>query len=137
MALWVENEARRANRNLLLVNGLIVAVVVLVVAGNYRYCANFVLGCKPVSATELDGIQSPDQRWHNFVTVAGSKSVSTGFQDVEKRTQNGQVISTEIKDEYILLRVGEKILMVKADPGKEKLEYSGELVSTTDQVRSD
>lgn len=38
MALWVENEARRANRNLLLVNGLIVAILVLIVAGNYHYC---------------------------------------------------------------------------------------------------
>ena len=135
MALWVENEARRANRNLLLVNGGILAIIILVIAGNYRYCANFVLGCKPVSAAELAGIQSPDQQWHNFVTVTGSKSVSTGYQDVEKRTQNGQVISTEIKDEYILLRVGEKILLVKADPGKEKLEYSGELVATTDRVK--
>lgn len=137
MALWVENEARRANRNLLLVNGLIVAVLVLVVAGNYRYCANFVLGCKPVSAAELAGIQTPDQKWHNFVTVTGTKSVSTGFQDIEKRTQNGQVVSTEVKDEYVLLRVGEKILLVKALPGKEKLEYSGALEYTTNPVKED
>ena len=47
------------------------------------------------------------------------------------------MVSTEIKDEYILLRVGEKILLVKADPGKEKLEYSGELVATTDSVKED
>ena len=63
--------------------------------------------------------------------------MNTGYQDVVKHTQNGQVISTEIKDEYILLRVGEKILLVKADPGKEKLEYSGELVATTDRVKED
>jgi len=137
MALWVENEARRANRNLLLVNGLIVAVLALIVAGNYRYCANFVLGCKQVSAAELAGIQSPDQQWHNFVTVTGSKSVSTGFQDVEKRTQNGRLVSTEVKDEYVLLRVGEKLLLVKAPPGKEQLEYSGALEYTTDPVKEE
>src|SRR5205807_5668391 len=102
-----------------------------------RYCANFVLGCKPVSAAELAGIKSPDQQWHNFVTVTGSKSVSTGYQEVEKRTQNGQVVSTEIKDEYVLLRVGEKLLLVKAPPGKEQLEYSGELEYTTDRVKED
>src|SRR6476661_310022 len=137
MALWVENEARRANRNLLLVNGLIVAVLILVVAGNYRYCANFVLGCKPVSAAELAGLQSPDEQWHNFVTVTGTKSVSTGFQDVEKRTQGGTVVSTEIKDEYVLLRVGEKLLLVKAPPGKEQLEYSGALEYTTNPVKEE
>jgi hypothetical protein len=137
MALWVENEARRANRNLLLVNGLIVAVLVLIVAANYRYCANFVLGCKRMSAMELAGIQSPDQQWHNFVTVTGTKSANTGYQDVEKRTESGRVVSTEIKDEYVFLRVGKKILLVKASPGKEQLEYSGELEPTTDLVKDD
>lgn len=137
MALWVENEARRANRNLLLVNGLIVAVLVLIVAANYRYCANFVLGCKPVSAAELAGIQSPDQQWHNFITVAGSKSASTGYQDVEKHMQGSTVVSTEVKDEYVLLRVGQKVLLVKAPPGKEQLEYSGALEYTTDPVKED
>src|SRR5207253_4960667 len=47
------------------------------------------------------------------------------------------VVSTEIKDEYVLLRVGEKILLVKAPPGKEQLEYSGELDPIADQVRDD
>ena len=56
MALWVENEARRANRNLLLVNGGILAVIVLIIAGNYRYCANFVLGC-PIDLNRRAG-------WH-------------------------------------------------------------------------
>jgi hypothetical protein len=137
MALWVENEARRANRNLLITNGLIVAGLILIVAANYRYLANFVLGCQTVSNAELAGITSADQRWRNFVTVTGTKSVSTGYQDVEKRTQNGQVVSTEIKDEYVLLRVGEKILLVKAPPGRQQLEYSGELEYTTDPVKED
>lgn len=137
MALWVENEARRANRNLLVVNGLIVAVLVLIVAGNYRYCANFLLGCQSVSNADLAAIASPDQRWRNFVTVTGSKSVSTEYRDIVNHMQNGRVVSTEVKDEYILLRAGEKILLVKAPPGKEKLEYSGELVATTDRVKDD
>jgi len=137
MALWVENEARRANRNLLLVNGVILAVLVLTVAANYRYCANFVLGCTPVSIAELAGLKSPDQKWHNFVTVTGTKSVTTGYQDVENHMQGDRVVSTDIKDEYFLLRVGEKILLVKADPGKEQLEYSGQLEYTTDPVKAD
>lgn len=130
MALWVENEARRANRNLFLFNGLIVAVLVLIIGTNYRYCANFLLGCQPVSNTELAGITSPEQRWRNFVTVTGTKAVTTGYQDIVKHMRNGQVTSTEIKDEYVFLRVGEKLLLVKAPPGKEQLEYSGELETT-------
>jgi uncharacterized protein DUF6709 len=137
MALWVENETRRANRNLLVCNGLIVAVMVLILAANYRYCANFLLGCQQVSNAELAGITSPDQRWRNFVTVTGTKAVSSGYQDIVKHMENGRVVSTEVKDEYVFLRVGEKLLLVKAPPGGEKLEYSGELVATTSQVTDD
>jgi Family of unknown function (DUF6709) len=137
MALWVENETRRANRNLLLCNGLIAAVMVLILAANYRYCANFLLGCQPVANAELAGITSPDQRWRNFVTVTGTKAVNSGYQDIVKHMQNGRVVSTEVKDEYVFLRVGDKLLLVKAPPGGEKLEYSGELVTTTSQVADD
>jgi hypothetical protein len=137
MALWVENEARRANRNLLLVNGGILAIIILVIVGNYRYCANFVLGAQSISSAELAALTSPEQRWRNFVSVSGTKSVNTEYQDVVNHMEGSRVVSTEIKDEYIFLRVGEKILLVKADPGKEKLEYSGELVATTDRVKED
>lgn len=137
MALWVENEARRANRNMLLVNGGMLAVLILIVAGNYRYCANFVLGCQSISNTELAALTSPEQRWRNFISVTGTKSFNTEYQDVVNHMEGSRVVSTEVKDEYIMLRVGEKILLVKAAPGKEKLEYSGELVPTTDQVKED
>jgi len=137
MALWVENEARRANRNLLLVNGGILAVLILIVAANYRYCANFVLGSQSISSAELAALTSQDQRWRNFVSVSGTKSASTGYRDEVNHMDGGRVVSTEIKDEYIFLRVGEKILLVKAVPDKEKLEYSGELVATSDQVKED
>src|SRR5882762_3115296 len=137
MALWVENEARRANRNLLMVNGGMLAVLFLIVAVNYRYCANFVLGSQSVSGAELAALTSPEQRWRNFISVSGTKSVNTDYRDVVNHMEGSRVVSTEIKDEYILLRVGEKILLVKAESGKEKLEYSGELVATTDRVRED
>lgn len=139
MALWVEAEARRANRNLILVNGLIAALVILTVAVNSRYCANFLLGCEPISATELATLKSPDQRWRNFVKVSGTKYFNTGYRDIVNHVEkaSGRVISTDVKDEYIMLRVAEKILLVKAPPGSERLEYSGELVPTTDQVDSD
>jgi hypothetical protein len=137
MALWVENEARRANRNLLLVNGGMLAVIILIVAANYRYCANFVLGCQSISSAELAALTSPEQRWRNFVSVSGTKSVSAGYQDIVNHMENGRLVSTEIKDEYVYLRVGEKILLVKAPPGKEQLEYSGALEYTTDPVKQD
>ena len=94
MALWVENEARRANRNLLLVNGGMLAVLILIVAANYRYCANFVLGSQSISNAELAGITSPEQRWRNFVSVSGTKSANTGYRDVVNHMDGDRVTST-------------------------------------------
>ena len=135
--MWVENEARRTNRNLFLVNGLIAGVLVLIVVLNYRYCVNFFLGCQPISAAELASLKSADQRWRNFVTVSGDKQAKTGYRDIEEKTQSGQVVSREVKDEYVFLRVGgSEILLVKAPPGEGKLEYSGELVPTAEEVEA-
>jgi hypothetical protein len=113
------------------------AIIILVIAGNYRYCADFVLGAQSISSAELAALTSPEQRWRNFVSVSGTKSLNTEYRDVVNHMEGSRVVSTEIKDEYIFLRVGEKILLVKAEPGKEKLEYSGELVATTDRVKED
>src|SRR5260221_9484867 len=139
MAFWVENQARRAKRNLLWTNGLIVALLLAAVGVQYQYCANFVLGCARVDASEIAGLTSATQRWRNFVTVRGSKSASSGFADTIKHVEKGtsRVTSTEVSDEYIYLKVGDKILLVQAPPGKEELEYSGELVPTRDQVTND
>jgi hypothetical protein len=136
--MWVENEARRANRNLLVMNGLIAAVILVIVGVNYRYCVNFFLGCQPISAAELANLKSADQRWRNFVTVTGDKQAKAGYRDIEEKTESGRVVSREVKDEYVFLRVGgSNILLVKARPGEGKLEYSGELVPTPEQVQTD
>lgn len=135
--MWIENETRRANRNLLMVNGVMGAVLVLIIAANFRYCANFVRGCEPVSATELAGLTSADQRWRNFVSVTGERSVKTGYQDIEERRRGGELVSSEVKAEYVFVRVGEKILLVKASPGESRLTYSGELVPIEQRLQDD
>ncbi|HEX7286869.1 MAG TPA: DUF6709 family protein [Candidatus Angelobacter sp.] len=139
MPSWVENEAMRANRNLLKVNGLILAGVLLVGGLEHRYLYNFFTGCARIDAYELASLTSPSQRTRNFVTVTGARAVRTGYRDVEQRVEKstGRVISSTVKDEYILLRTGGKLLLVKALPGAEKLDYSGELVATKESVRRD
>jgi hypothetical protein len=135
MAAWVEKEAKRANRNLFIVNILLLGVGVTIIAADGRYVLNFLLGCQRIEPAELAALTSATQRTRNFVTVSGSKSARTGYQDVEtEQTTSGAELSRSIKDEYVLLQVGDKVLLVKADPGPEKPEYSGELVTTEETV---
>ena len=138
MAAWVEKEARRANRNLLTVNLIILGVVITTVASGWQFYMNLLLGCQKIEALELAILSSPTQRKRNFVTVHGEKAFRTGYQDVVNHveTGTGRVISTDVKDEYIMLKVGERALLVKAPEGPEKLEYSGELDATTQAVQA-
>src|SRR5215472_7669924 len=136
MAGWLDNEAKRANRNLLIVNVVLLALAVAVVSLDFRYYLNFILGCQRIEPAELAALTSPTQRTRNFVTVSGTGSAKTGYQDVETtQTTTGSEFSSSIQDEYVLLKVGDRVLLVKADPGPEKLEYSGELVETEETIQ--
>jgi hypothetical protein len=120
------------------VNLLILAGVIAVVAADGQYYLNFLLGCQKIETSDLALLSSPTQRRRNFVTVHGDKTFRTGYQDIIKHVEKatGRVTSTEVKDEYILLKVGERALLVKAPEGPEKLDYSGELVPTIASVQS-
>lgn len=139
MVNWLEAEVKRANRNLLLANGFVLLCLIAVLYGNWQYYANFVLGCRRIDAAELSSLTSPRQHFRNFVTVRGSKSVDSGYQDIIQHVDesSGRVTSTDTKDEYILLKVGERIVLVKAPNGSQSLEFSGQLMPTTDAVQRD
>ena len=139
MVNWLESEVKRANRNLFLVNAFVLLCLLGFLYADWQYYANFALGCKPIDTAELSSLASPAQRFRNFVTVRGSKSVSSGYQDIVQQVEqsSGNVVSTETKDEYILLKVGQRIILVKAPNGSQALEFSGELVPTTDAVKRD
>ena len=139
MVNWLEAEVKRANRNLLLANGCVLLCLLGALYGDWQYYANFVLGCKPINAAELGSLASPTQRFRNFVTVRGSKAVDSGYQDIVQHVEesSGRVVSSETKDAYILLKVDERIVLVKAPNNSQALEFSGQLVPTTEAVKQE
>jgi uncharacterized protein DUF6709 len=139
MAEWVEREAGRVSRNLLLVNGALLLGLFCALSADWKYYLNFVLGCESISSSELVSLTSPSQRLRIFVTVRGTKSLDTGYQDIVQNIDksSNKVVSTEIKDEYVLLMLEGKGLLVKAPDNSSKLEVAGELVPTPDAVRRD
>ena len=136
---WVHDQARKANRNLLLVNGIILALLLCFVAVQGRYFYNFILGSQKIEPAELVRPTSPSQRSRNFVTVQGEKSVLTGYQEVVRKINKAtrQVVSTEVKAEYAFLKVQDKLLLVKARPGAARLEYSGALTPVPADFQQD
>src|SRR5712691_5226532 len=113
---FVEKQIRRTNRNLLLTNGVLLAAVLSVIALNYRYAVNFVLGPKKISAEDLLAIGDPEERQQFFVRVSGDRVLATGFKHVEQQVDkySNKVESETVKYDYKALKVGSRLLLVKA-----------------------
>ena len=134
---FISREVGRTNRNLFLVNILILCGLIAVVAGTWKYCANFVLGTAPISHDDLGRLASPDQRFRTFVQVQSEKSFSTGIQEVERHTDKytGKVTSEDVKADYLVLMINERPFVVKAPMVNDAHNFKGELVPLPGDVR--
>ena len=133
---FIERQIRRTNRNLVLVNGILLAGLLAIVALNYRYAINFVRGAKAISTEDLLAIQDPEQRPQFFVQVTGESLVPTGFREVERKDDesNNKVESQTVKYDYKALKVGERWLLVKAPGSSVATEFSGALVKDSESA---
>lgn len=86
---------------------------------------------------QLVAINHPATQLRDFVTVEGSNAVSTGITAIEKTTRNGVVESQRTTGEYMAMRVGGHILVVKAKPGEIVRQYTGGVVSMPDDLKKE
>jgi len=131
---FLERQIRRTDRNLVLVNGILLAGLLAVVALNYRYAINFVRGPKAISTEDLLAIQDPEQRAQFFVQVTGERVAPTGFQHVEQQINEStnKVESESVKYDYKALKVGQRWLLVKAPGSSVATGFSGALVKDSE-----
>src|ERR1044072_3830736 len=76
---------KRVNRNLLVVNAVILAVLALIVFGTARYLYNFFFGPFSMSRQALLATQDPGKGFKYYVTVEGDAAHDTGVTQVEQR----------------------------------------------------
>ncbi len=133
---FVEKQIRRTNRNLLLTNGVLLAAVLSVIALNYRYAVNFVLGPKKISAEDLLAIGDPEERQQFFVRVSGDRVLATGFKHVEQQVDkySNKVESETVKYDYKALKVGSRLLLVKAPSSSTATDFSGALLKDSESA---
>lgn len=132
---FIGQQIRRCNRNLLLANLVLLGAVISYATINARYLATFLSGATELSNNELAGLHDPDERSGFIVRVKGDRSFDTGIQSIEQTMDSSnRVQSTTVKAEYHILKVGEKLLVVKADPSASGTTFSGALVPIPSSV---
>jgi len=126
---FIGQQIRRCNRNLLFVNLVLLAAMVVYAGFNRRYLANFLMGSTNISSDQLAALHDPGQRFRYFVHVHGDKSVPTGIQSVEQTIDEDtqQVESEQTTADYVAVEVGQKLLLVKAPLHSTGADFSGAL----------
>lgn len=137
---FIGKQIRRGDRNLLLTNLGLLLVPIAVGIMSPRYWHNFSFGPFPIEKQALLSIQNPDTEEKYFLTVEGDKSFKTGLQQITQRVSKstGNVTSEEVSADYVALKVGQKILVVKAKlDHANNTKFTGELVNIPENVQSE
>ena len=130
---------RRANRNLFLVNTGLVLGVFAVAALSSRYLYNFAFGPFPVDSQALETNGDPGRSLEYYVTVRGDWTKPTGLQDVEQtlNKSSGKVESERVTADYVVTKVGDRLLLVKLPPNQgTPTSFSGALTTIPADARA-
>jgi Family of unknown function (DUF6709) len=113
---------------------LLLAALALALHGA-RMFMNVTQGPVQLDDARLTAITNPTFEFHDYVTVIGRKTASSGMTWVEKTTRNGVVESQRTTAEFMSMIVGKHILVVKAKPGEALQKYTGGIVPLPPDIR--
>lgn len=111
---YVVRQIRRCNRNLLLVNSMVLMAIALLWAGQYRYFYNFVRGPFPADRGLLLSTTDPHTVRRYFITYKSEKLIATGVNEVERETDSDNNVKSEtIQANYYVASIDGRLLIVK------------------------
>jgi hypothetical protein len=126
---------RRTNQNTLISGLLVIAAVVAAGVLTHRFLVNVVAGPVVMTAAELERVSNPGDLARYFVTVRAELGADTGVQQIEQRTRNGFVESEKVVAKYMIAKVGERALIVKAPLDAKARTFTGVLRPISDEMR--
>jgi hypothetical protein len=93
-----------------------------------KQLANVIHGPVRLNEQQLVAVTDPKYLWHDYVTIQGANTVTTGVTQIEKTTRNGAVESERTTAEFMAMIVGKHILIVRSKPGAKADSYTGKIV---------
>ena len=135
---YIAKHVRRSNRNLLLANATLLLSIAVVAGLNWRYLYNFFKGPFPIEKSQLVLASPSDQSPKYFFSINGDQSFESGITEVEQQTDSAtnKVESESTTAQYVVLRVNDKLLVVKAPVGKVSTHYEGALTELPGDLRT-
>ena len=125
---FISSQIRRGNRNLLLVNLVLIALLLLVASFNFNSYYNLLCGPFEMSMASVEAIKSAGELNKSHIKISGVQVFDAGLQYVSYTYEAGtdKIVSTTVEAEYQYLVLSDKILLVETGPGETPtLTYSG------------
>lgn len=127
---FVEQEMRRADRNLLRCCAGALALVMVTLALSHRYFYNYFAGPFPVDGAALAALGEGRPEWRRFVTVRGGRLVPTGIEEITVRRskRTGREQGRSVSSRFAALTMDGRLLLAKVPgPIVNELDLSGVL----------
>jgi hypothetical protein len=129
---------RRANRNLVVVNALLLAGVVGMFAVTANYWVNFLAGPFEMARDEIVALPNAERLSRYYVRVEGDQVIPGVGRHIEKEIDNRtkKERSQRVTAEFAALTLGDKVLLVKHDTGRlPDRSVTGKMVTLPQDVR--
>src|SRR5262245_48258336 len=109
---WVLQQIRKACLHRVMWWCGLLAVLLVFVASQHRYVANFFQGPYPLSKAELDAITDSSSTPRYFARVTGSKAIDTGIRQITIRKRRGVESSRSKSEQFHVLVLEDRLLVV-------------------------
>jgi hypothetical protein len=131
---FISQNARRSNRNLLLANLLLVALVLAIAGLSNRFLYNVFAGPFEMTENEIFAVENPDAVRQYYVTIEANDVEDTGFQEVTQRVSkySREVQSESVSANYLAAIFDDRFVLVKAPPGFKGTRFTGALSKMVD-----
>jgi hypothetical protein len=134
---YIGSQIRRANRNLMVMNAVLMAILVVVLVISRRYLYNALAGPFPTTVDAIGGLSDPETLDHYFVSIQGVQAVRAGLQVMDQRVNKytRAVQSETLAATYFAVRTHGKLLLIKSPAAAPAMSYTGALVTAGKDVK--
>ncbi len=126
----LDKEMGRCNRNLLLVNAFILGLLLFFAFVGQKYWYNFAFGPFTCETDTLFSTNNAATLQKQFVVLKGEKTLDTGkaeiYETFDRKT--GELKDREVRGYYLLLRSGDKAVIIKSPIVTQAVSFEGKLV---------
>ncbi len=126
----IGRQIRRCNRNLLLANLGVIALLLMLLVGNQRYLYNCIAGPFPISADQIQDVGFGTKKEFFVISDLG-QATDTGVYIAH--TRNGR---EESREHIYVALAGDRFFLIKSSSSSVSSPYRGVLSFATQDIRS-